>query len=267
MTQIRCWALTLLALALAVQTGNSEGQPQAKGEPTSVTPTCREAQAPRAQPIAANGSVYAIYSLEELGDDPDLGNWIADTIPEVIEPGSWNRHGTSGEKQVLRYYGPKKILVVYHTPAIQAKVERFLKNVKKALPTGTTKVAARKAPATDSRVVPAGYLAPGVIANSSPVRQPPVASPVPPPARQPRHLFHFIIRYEGAGMIDSNVVRFMKLQNEQKEPAAPEAEKPSASSALEKEDKDDGETLPVKEKDDKKDNDGKKDRVDEKKKP
>src|SRR5262249_2313203 len=38
------------------------------------------------------------------------------------------------------------------------------------------------------------------------------------------HLFHFIIRYEGAGIIDSNVVKFMKAQTEQK-PSVSEPEK------------------------------------------
>jgi hypothetical protein len=49
-----------------------------------------------------------------------------------------------------------------------------------------------------------------------PAQEPNAVYPVPPPARQPKHLFHFIIRYEGAGIIDSNVVKFMKAQSEQK---------------------------------------------------
>src|SRR5262249_21060124 len=34
----------------------------------------------------------------------------------------------------------------------------------------------------------------------------------PAPQQPPKHLFHFIIRYEGDGIIDSNVVEFMKAQ-------------------------------------------------------
>jgi hypothetical protein len=53
-----------------------------------------------------------------------------------------------------------------------------------------------------------------VIRAAEPAPVQPFTYPVPPPVAQPKHLFHFIIRYEGAGIIDSNVVRFMKAQNE-----------------------------------------------------
>jgi hypothetical protein len=37
--------------------------------------------------------------------------------------------------------------------------------------------------------------------------------PVAAPLKQPKHLFHFIIRYEGEGLIDANVVKFAKAVN------------------------------------------------------
>src|SRR5262249_34724792 len=119
MTRFRSWGLALLALVLLVLPGRSEEPKSLKKRPNSTlsaTPT------------------YRIYSLAELGDDPELGKWVAETIPAVIEPGSWDCPATSEHKPVLRHYGPKKILVVYHTPAVQASVEGFLKNLKKALP-------------------------------------------------------------------------------------------------------------------------------------
>ena len=36
--------------------------------------------------------------------------------------------------------------------------------------------------------------------------------PVPAPARPPKHLFHFIIRYEGNGVVDENVVKAVQAQ-------------------------------------------------------
>src|SRR5262249_50653316 len=44
---------------------------------------------------------------------------------------------------------------------------------------------------------------------------------VPNPARSPKHLFHFIIRYEGEGIVDSNVVEAIKAQNSATPSAAP----------------------------------------------
>jgi hypothetical protein len=40
-------------------------------------------------PNAANDLTCKVYSLTELGDDPSLGAWVAETIPEVIQPDSW----------------------------------------------------------------------------------------------------------------------------------------------------------------------------------
>jgi hypothetical protein len=165
-----------------------------------------------------------IYSLHDLGEDPAFCQWIAETIPEVIEPASWKCSDASGKKPVLRYYEPKKILVVCHTAAVHAKVDRFLKAMKEALPRQTRGPVAGKAPMKDHGVVPARFQAPGLLNPPPPAPEPNAVYPVPPPARQPKHLFHFIIRYEGAGIIDSNVVKFMKAQAGQ-QPSVSEPEK------------------------------------------
>jgi hypothetical protein len=180
---------------------------------------CVACQAAPTRSKPAAQSVCAIYSLADLGDDGDLGKWAAATIREVVEPESWCWTGGPGQN-VVRYYAPKKILVVYNTPAVQAKVEGFLKDVKKALPRPESQATARQAAAKDRAVVRATYQTPAVVHAAEPAPAQPFTYPVPPPVAQPKHLFHFIIRYEGAGIIDSNVVRFMKAQNEQKQSAA-----------------------------------------------
>ena len=58
-----------------------------------------------------------VYSLAEFGDW-DLAKWVADTIPEVIEPGTWG----GAEGWVVRYHAAKRLLIVRHTPAVQGRV-------------------------------------------------------------------------------------------------------------------------------------------------
>jgi hypothetical protein len=171
------------------------------------------AQAGRSADPAHAGQTCIVYSLSDLGDDPDLAKWVAETIPEVIAPGTWSRQGESAQNQVLRYYPPKKIIVVYHTPAVQAQVEGFLKDLKKSVSEGREKTAAVDAP----RVVPAEYREPAAARAADPAPEPGSSYPVPAPARPPKHLFHFIIRYEGDGIIDDNVVKMLKIQNGVKE--------------------------------------------------
>jgi hypothetical protein len=196
-----------LALALAV------AQP---GRSAETQPTC------------------VIYSLSDLGDDPGLARWVAETIPDVIEPGSWNRPGDPGQGPALRYFPPKKIIVVYHTPAVQAKVDGFLKDLKKSLCQGE-KVAAGGTTAESKRgVAPAEFREPAVSRAADPAPEPGVSYPVPAPVRPPKHLFHFIIRYEGEGIIDENVVKWWKMQygtKDEKEPPTSCATAPRACPA------------------------------------
>src|SRR5262249_26738395 len=148
---------------------------------------------------------YKIYSLAELGSDPGFGEWIAQTIPEVIATGTWKGPG------VIRYYAPKNILVVCHTPAVQAKADEFLKDVRKSLPDAKRATAAApKSSGVDREVVPTAYRAPALLKTSAPTSDPTLSYPVPAQAKPPKHLFHFIVRYEGEGIIDDSVVKVMK---------------------------------------------------------
>jgi hypothetical protein len=161
----------------------------------------------------AGDRCYKIYSLDEFGDDAGFGAWIASTIPEVIASGTWKGPG------VIRYYAPKNILVVCHTAAVHAKVDTFLKDVKKSLSSEKkTTAAMSKGFAHDHQVVPANYRVPALLKSSAPSSEPSLSYPVPAQAKSPKHLFHFIIRYEGEGIIDDNVVKAMKgyIQAEKK---------------------------------------------------
>src|SRR5262249_32002953 len=73
------------------------------------------------------------------------------------------------------------------------------------------------------------------------------AYPVPPPLQQPKHLFHLVIRYEGDGIVDSNVADLVKNisglsaakeessdkeKEKDKDKAKPDAASPSAANQL-----------------------------------
>jgi hypothetical protein len=154
-----------------------------------------------------------IYPLNDLGDDPNLCKWIADTITRVIQPGTWSKEGpTEGkDKCYITYYAPAKIMVVYHTPAVQARVEAFLKDVKKSVSQDPEKgTADNKSGRNAMTVVPAKY---EEVVPAHPVdhvvQQRP-GYPVPSRAQAPKHLFHFIIRYEGQGIVDDTVADVIK---------------------------------------------------------
>lgn len=208
MARMRFVGVALLALALA---GNSTpmGRTQTGKTQTAElkdryegTTTVR----PRVKSARTDDRSCVIYSLSDLGYDADLGQWIAQTIPEMIEPSSWKESGGAG---VLRYYAPKNILTVNQSAAVQSKVEDFLKNLKTSLPKGRQTNFASGQTAPKTNVVPAEYNAPAPLRASNPL--PETSSyPVPAPVKAPKHLFHFLIRYEGEGLIDDNVVKFMK---------------------------------------------------------
>jgi hypothetical protein len=211
MARARFWILTLVVGALLSSTN-----PTGWANDQSEASTCK------------------VYSLAKLGDDPEIVQWIANTIPQVIEPETWlvNALPTATldgrrpprEHRTLSYYAPAKILVVYHTPKIHAEVERFLKNLEKALPRAAEPTSSQGAVAVAApAVTPAQYVPPQAIADS--VRSASVESP----KKQPKHLFHIIVdgvefksgdqesklknftlRYEGEGIIDSNVAKVLK---------------------------------------------------------
>jgi hypothetical protein len=190
MDRLRFFGLASLALALVIL----------------ATPNGRSGEPPALSEQGAQDRTYNLYALDDLGHDPELGKWVAEAIPEVIAPGTWKGQGA------LRYYAPKNLLLVYHTPETQAKVRGFLQNVKKVLPAGHETQAATKAPACDPAVVPADYRAPRSFKAATVPAEQSASYPVAAPVRQPKHLFHFIIRYEGDGIIDDNVVKYFKTQ-------------------------------------------------------
>jgi hypothetical protein len=155
-----------------------------------------------------------VYALKDLGDDPGLGEWLAKTIPQVIQPGTWNREdaGTprgSDKGQKLCYYPEGKILVVYHQAAVQAEVKAFLDNIQKALPPAKDGAAAKRVSPSEisAMTVPASWATPRTMRPLEPVPAPQASSyPVPAPLSQPKHLFHLILRAEGLGDLGTTEV-------------------------------------------------------------
>jgi hypothetical protein len=138
-----------------------------------------------AAPAPAAETSCVVYSLSDLGSDPSVGTWVADTLLKLMESGTWRGEGNG--RWLLNYHPQARILFVQHTPAVQAKVESFLRDVRKSVPRAATPALDQ-----DQQVIQAA----GVV---------PVVPPAPRPqqlqqSQQPKHLFHFIIRYEGAGL-------------------------------------------------------------------
>src|ERR1700733_4326596 len=82
-------------------------------ERTSKTTTSASREA---NPTARDECTCVVYALKDLGDDPNLGKWIAETIPQVIKPGSWHQENSTDHR--ISYYAQGKILVVYHNAAV-----------------------------------------------------------------------------------------------------------------------------------------------------
>lgn len=215
MARLRFMAVALLALAFA---GNSTQTARTQCQTTKAATEPGYISGLQPAKPAQDDRSCVIYSLTDMGYDADLGKWIAETIPDVIEPSSWQPQGGSG---VLRYYAPKNILMVKQSKSVQSKVDGFLKDLKASMPKpSAANSTGKRVPAVG--VVPADYREPALLRTSGPVSE---AQPYPVPAavKQPKHLFHFIIRYEGEGIIDDNVVKFMKwqAQGEKSAPTAP----------------------------------------------
>ena len=64
--------------------------------------------------------------------------------------------------------------------------------------------------ASGSEVVLTVYYKVELPKTAKPAPEPNLSYPVPAQAKTPKHLFHFIIRYEGEGIIDDNIVKAMK---------------------------------------------------------
>jgi hypothetical protein len=195
----------LILSFVVIPVGITEGQKNTK----PVTHTVSAAQIPET-PAPKSGPVCRVYSLGDLGADPALAQWVAETIQQVIEPGSWSYDGSG--KHNLTYSASTNVLVVYHVPPVQAKVEAFLAALTKGM--AAAKQVEKFAPATwkAKELTPAQYVVPQSAAPQSASAPYESGYPVAAPKKAPKHLFHFIIRYEGEGIIDSNVVEFMKAQ-------------------------------------------------------
>jgi hypothetical protein len=166
--------------------------------PRQSASSAQEGRAQKSNEGKSNeGNKYQIYDLSNLGDDAEFCTWVATTIPAVIQPESWISMGGTGN---ISYFPPTKVLVVYHTPAVHAQVDAFVHNMKKTLPPAKGSAATQNG-ATTPNMIQAQYAVPKVIQTGE-------ASPnnsyvIPAPAKQPKHLFHFIIRYEGDGATET----------------------------------------------------------------
>ncbi len=213
MARLRFWTVALLALALtgnASQSGRTQPHP-VRGYQTTM-PTTNVEPPPRSPDCSC-----VIYALNDRGFDSDFGKWVAETIKEMVEPRSWQ--GSCS----LRYYAPKNILVVNNSSEVHTKIDNFLKEMKTKMPKEKTGHAKSTKEQPRDLLVPAAYRQ----VNLPPE---PSAYPVPAPVKTPKHLFHFLIRYEGEGIIDDNVVKYMKVQS-QAEKSEKKSESTSESSA------------------------------------
>jgi hypothetical protein len=229
MARFHVWGLTALALA-----GSLAKAQQPPDEPTPTIKASAGSQASHKKDVTC-----IIYPLASLGDDPGLGQWIASTIPDVIAPGTWGepQGPEGGARQKLSYYPPGRILVICHTPAVQAKVAAFLQDLQKALPREQLRPAGRQGATAPhhTAVVPAAYSAPNLMKATDAAPVPRSSYPVPAPVQPPKHLFHFIIRYEGDGLVDTNVTSLVKQlsgQESAKEEAPKGDAKPGTASPL-----------------------------------
>ncbi len=211
MARSRIRWLAVLAAVLVVtqaQVGWAENPQKASKKPAKSS---RKSPSTNTEP-----KTWHAYRLDNLGNDPNLCQWVADTIPEVIQ----RDMGSTG---TFKYYAPARILVVYHTPAVQAQVEAFLENLKDALP--QPKEHPPTSFAKTQLMLPAKF-------SGSVAKTVVTASDSGAATQPPRHLFHiilegleakgdrvnlknFTIRYEGEGIIDSNLAWLIKSLNEQ----------------------------------------------------
>jgi hypothetical protein len=91
-----------------------------------VTVVCESdpGSAPTRFPLEVSTRVHA---LAEVGDDPEVGPWLAKTIPEILDPESWK----AANGRSIRYFAAKRVLIVSHEPAIQKRVEELIRDLGK----------------------------------------------------------------------------------------------------------------------------------------
>lgn len=205
MAGYRFWLQSSLSVVIALVVASIGQSQTAESLPVNPFGTSRVTQTNTA--AIAEVHTCKVYSLSDLGDDPKLCKWIAETVPEMIQPASWKQTGVK-----ISFYAPSKIMVINNTPAVHAQVDEFLQSMRKSLP--QAKMMASSG-ITQAQFVPDGV---------RPLQT--GGYPVPGVAQAPKHLFHFIIRYEGAGIVDSNVVKMVKVLKEEKTPTVNEAPTP-----------------------------------------
>jgi hypothetical protein len=203
MARCRFLGITVLSVVLAatqLQTASAQNGPGAGSYDQTIV------SQPPSFTARNNDSTCVVYPLSGLGTDPNLAKWIAETIPEVVEPATWSQTGGSGR---IRYFAPSQVLVVNHTPAVHAKVDIFLKDLRKAMPPAKLAMPLYSGEVLTEmpRVVHAQFTEP-----ARPVAAAAAGSTylVPPPLSQPKHLFHLVIRYEGDGASDGSVSGLLK---------------------------------------------------------
>ena len=230
----------MLALSLiAIRSGAQEtGGPSPFPDP-SVPPNPKRVDVPMTSESGKSNMTWAVYSMSEFGLGADEVKWLGETIVQVVQPQSWT--GKNAPAAAITYHPQGKVLVVYNTPAVQEEVSAFLNKFRKALPADR--------PTSDrTTVLPAHFTVPPSVVNHAATDskgwvnykfgqgvnfdmqsggstfawgllapkadcqcgQPTVGYPVPR-VHQPKHLFHFIVRYEGEGIIDSSVVELAKV--------------------------------------------------------
>ena len=179
--------VALFLVAMHAPTGWSQS-------PRQSASSAREGRAQKSN----DGNQCRIYDLSILGNDAEFCTWVATTIPTVIQPESWISMGGTGN---ISYFPPTKVLVVYHTADVQTQVDAFVKNMKKTVPTAKGGAAAYNGVVAPD-LIQAQYAVPKLIQTSE--ASPSASYVIPTPAKQPKHLFHFIIRYEGDGVTEAN---------------------------------------------------------------
>lgn len=186
MARTRLIAITALAVALA-----------ALPQQAARSQTLANVGHTPGAPAATRDITCVVYPLSGIGHDATIAQWLAETIPSVVEPESWRTEGVT-----IKFFAPSRVLVVRQTSAVHTKIKTFLGEFKSAVREEKGALNLRKPP-----VMQAEYTEP------APQKAPQTAGAgytVPPPQSQPKHLFHLVLRYEGDGLPETAVAGLVK---------------------------------------------------------
>jgi Glycine zipper/Protein of unknown function, DUF255 len=141
------WLQQTLAILTSSEKKSAAENLESKAK-SPLAPKCKEA-------------ICKVYALSELGD-PKFAQWIAGTIPEVIQASSWSNN--EPDKGILRYNAPAQILIISHTAETHAQIAEFLQAVKNSLPQNksSTKAAPKYSKQAQQRNIVPRALALGV---------------------------------------------------------------------------------------------------------